>query len=131
MSTLISDVSLSSPERGDVSRLLTSAQVCTGEPRRPSCRESRAASCGEPRVGEPLALDGINETSQSLKRVALYIPLVEAERKLIDVAKQMLLGGVMVDAVQTAFKDSPDALDAVGRYRPTRVCAEAIPTVKG
>jgi len=46
----------------------------------------------------------------------LHIAVVAAERELVNVAMQVLVAGVMVDAVQPALQDGPNALNAVGRH---------------
>src|SRR5579872_5022581 len=91
-----------------------------GRPTRglPPCPESWVRrSSDEPLVGEPLSGTGHHEAVQALHRVSRDVPLVEAKRKFIDVAEQVLFAGVMVDAMQPALQDGPDALNTVRMSR--------------
>jgi hypothetical protein len=45
--------------------------------------------------------------------VALHIAIVQAERELIHIAVKMLWAGVVIDAVQAALHNGPNAFDAV------------------
>ena len=53
--------------------------------------------------------------------MALNISIIQAESELADVSGKMLVAGVVVDAMQPAFQDSPHTFDAVGRYTPSVV----------
>ena len=72
-----------------------------------------AASCDQPFVREALALGGIHERIKALRGVIGNVPFVQPERELIDVAEQVLFAGVVIDTVQAALQNSPDALDAL------------------
>src|SRR5579872_28593 len=100
-----------------------------GRPTRglPPCPESWVRrSSDEPLVGEPLSGTGHHEAVQALHRVSRDVPLVEAKRKFIDVAEQVLFAGVMVDAMQPAFQDGPDTLDGVSGDRTTGKLSGAV-----
>ena len=84
------------------------------------CRVPLAVSCGEPLVSEPLAW-WHPRTIKSLRGVVRNVPFVQPKRELIDVAVKMFFAGVMIDAVQPALQDGPDALDAVGMTPTTGV----------
>ena len=43
----------------------------------------------------------------------LHVRVIKPERKFIDVSRQMLRAGMVIDAVQSAFHDSENALYAV------------------
>lgn len=80
----------------------------------PSGRPHQAlASLNEPFVSEPLAGGSVNEAFKTIESVYFYVPLVEPERKLLNVTVKMLRAGVMIDAMKTAFQDRKDALSAV------------------
>src|SRR5271169_6957580 len=55
-------------------------------------------------IGQPLPRNAMHEAIQPLQRVPLHVALVEAERELVHVAMQVLVAGVMIDAVQAALE---------------------------
>src|SRR5579864_4726941 len=67
-------------------------------------------------VGEPLPRNACHEAVQPLKGVPLHVALIEPERELVYIAMQVLVAGVVIDAVQPALQNGPDALDAVRRH---------------
>jgi hypothetical protein len=58
-------------------------------------------------VGQSLARNSRYEAIQPLQRVPLHIALVEVERELVYVAMQVLVDGIVIEAMQTALQDSP------------------------
>ena len=46
----------------------------------------------------------------------LHVPLVEAECKFINVATDVLLAGVVIDAIQAAVENGENALYAVSSH---------------
>src|ERR1035438_5012934 len=79
------------------------------------------ASCGQPRIGQPLAADSVDERIQPLKRMALHVPFVQAERELVNIAGKVLRADFVINAIDPAFQECPHAFDAVGTGRPTGV----------
>jgi hypothetical protein len=67
-------------------------------------------------VGESLPRNTSHEAVQPMQGVPLYVALVEAKRELVNIAMQVLVAGVVIDAVQTALQHRPDALNAVRRH---------------
>lgn len=70
-------------------------------------------SCSEPRIRQPLTRNRIHKRIQPIERVSRDVTIVQAKRELVDVACEMFLADLMVDAIQTALEDGPHALDAV------------------
>src|SRR5579863_2700642 len=77
-------------------------------------------------VGEPLPHNSCHEAVQPLQGMPLHVALIEAERELVNVAVQVLIAGVVVDAVQTALQDRPDAFHAVRRDAIADILAGAV-----
>src|SRR5882672_6350452 len=90
-----------------------SASVCRPRPHRLSSPVREASSCGEPRVGQALPGYCGDERIQSFKRMPFHVPFVETESELIDVPMEMASRNLMVNAVDTALQDGPDALNAI------------------
>jgi len=74
-------------------------------------------------VRYPLPDDCINERRQPLKAVALYVPLVQPKRELIDVPAKMLGGGMMINPMQATLENCPNRFDAVRVGRSARILA--------
>ena len=70
-------------------------------------------SCCQFLVGEMLSNYRNYERIQPLQGVTAHVADVQAERELIHVAVQVLLGNLMVDAVHSALEHSPDGFNAV------------------
>src|ERR1700679_3937248 len=70
-------------------------------------------SCCEFLVGEMLSDYRNYERIQPLQGVTAHVADVQAERELIHIAMQVLLGNLVVDAVHAALEHSPDAFDTV------------------
>ena len=70
-------------------------------------------SCCQFLVGEMLSDYRNHERIQPLQGVTAHIADVQAERELIHVAVQVLLGNLMIDAIYSALEHSPDGFDAV------------------
>ena len=71
------------------------------------------SSCGQPRVSQPLPADSVDERVQPLKRVALYVTFVQAERELINVTGKVLRADLVIDAIHAALQERPNAFDTV------------------
>lgn len=67
-------------------------------------------------VSEPLPCNAVHEAVQPLQGVPLYVALVEPKRELVNVAVQVLITGVVIDAVQSALQNGPNALNPVRRH---------------
>lgn len=72
-----------------------------------------SSSCRQRPVGDAPPDRGINEAGQPIQRVPLDFPIVQTERELVDVAAQVLLAGMVIDAVQAALHHGPHAFNAV------------------
>jgi hypothetical protein len=77
-------------------------------------RPQRPASSAEPLVRESLARYRVHEAIEPRRCVASDVSLIQPEGELIDVAAQVLLAGVVVDAMQAALENRPDALNRIG-----------------
>ena len=94
-------------------RPYSSVSACKPAPRQSFCRELPApVSCREPLVCEALAASGIDERVEPRQRVIFHVPFVQPKRELIDIAEQVFLARVMINAMQSALQDRPNALDA-------------------
>ena len=71
------------------------------------------SSCRQLPIGQPLADDGNDERIQPLKGVAAHVRRIQPESELIDVLAKVLLADLVVDPVNSAFQERPDALHAV------------------
>src|SRR5574337_920292 len=70
-------------------------------------------SCCQFLVGKVLANDRNHKTVEAFKGMAFHVAHIQAKRELVNVAMQMLLGNLMIDAIDAALQNSPDAFDAV------------------
>jgi hypothetical protein len=116
------------PLSGDVSSLL-STSVLAGKPapHPPFCRvPPESPSCREPLVCEPFSSRSGDERIKARQRVVRDVAFVQPERELIDVSKEMLGTRVMVDAMQPALQDSPNALDRVCMSGSALILARAV-----
>lgn len=77
-------------------------------------------------IGEPLAGDVINEAVEPIKSMSLHIALVESESELAHVAVKMLFADRVERAVDSAFEEGPNRLNAVGRHAIADVLAERV-----
>lgn len=77
-------------------------------------------SCAQPPIREPFTRSRVNERIKPLGGVVRDVPFIQPKRELIDVTEKMLGAGVMIDAVQSALQDGPNALNRVGGYRTAR-----------
>ena len=82
-----------------------------------------SASCRQPRIGQTLPADRFDHAVQPLKGVALYVALAQSERELIDIAGEMFRADFVVDAIDAAFQDGPDAFNRVRVSSASRVLA--------
>ena len=62
----------------------------------------RHSLCDQRFVGQPLPGNRANETVQPFHGVTGHIAVIEAERKLVNVAAKMFRAGVVVDTDQAA-----------------------------
>src|SRR5579862_141025 len=67
-------------------------------------------------VSEPLPCNARHEAVQPLQGMPLHVALIQPERELVNVAMQVLVAGVVIDAMQATLQDSPNALNTVGRH---------------
>ncbi len=77
-------------------------------------------------VRETPARYAINKAVEAVEGMALHVALIEAKGELINVAVQVLVAGVVIDAMQAPLQDRPNALDAVRRHVVTRVLASTV-----
>jgi hypothetical protein len=87
------------------------------------CPSFSRNSRGHLRISDSLASYAVHERCQPLKAMPLDVALVQAKGKLVNVPAKMFLAGVMVDAMQPALQDGPDALNGIGGHRPTGILA--------
>ena len=66
-------------------------------------------SCRKPFVSEPLPRNRVHEGIKTIERVASDVPLIQPERELVNVASEMLLADLVIDAVQSALENRPNA----------------------
>ena len=59
-------------------------------------------------------------------RVVFHVTFVQAERKLVNVAAEMLRAGVVIDADQAALQNGEDAFNAVRRDIVADIFAVAV-----
>ena len=83
-------------------------------------------SCRKPFVSEPLPRNRVHEGIKTIERVASDVPLIQPERELVNVASEMLLADLVIDAVQSALEDCPHALDAVCSGVPANVLTRRV-----
>lgn len=79
-------------------------------------------------VSEPPPRDAIDEDIQAIEGVALHVAFIEAKRELVNVTVQVLVACVVVDAVQAALQDGPNALNPVV-VTPSRTYSPALWTI--
>lgn len=91
---------------------------CRGREERPA---SGRTSCRHLLVGDPSANYSRNKRVQPGQGVFFDISLVKPKGELGHVPAKVLGGHLMVDAVDTAFHDSPNRFDAVRAHRTTGV----------
>ena len=63
--------------------------------------------------------------------VVCDLAFVQPGRKLVQVALKVLRAGMVVNTDQPAFKDSPNALDAVRGYLTARILSGEVLNVNG
>lgn len=68
----------------------------------------------------------VNETGEPVQSVPCYVSVIQSEGELVDVAAQMLLAGMVVNAMQTALQDRPNAFNAVGAHAVQYVLARTV-----
>src|SRR5271163_2566518 len=65
---------------------------------------SEVRSSDQVLIGETLPCRAAGEAVEPVQRVALHVAFVEPERELVNVTVQVLVAGVMIDAVQPPLK---------------------------
>jgi hypothetical protein len=70
--------------------------------------------------------DTVHETIEPRQGVVFDVAFVQAERKFVNVAVEMLLAGVMIDAINAALHDCKNALDPVRGHAIADVFALAV-----
>lgn len=78
-------------------------------------------SCDQLLVGHGQSDSCFDETVQAGKRVILHVAIIQPKGELVNIAANMLLAGMMIDAMQTALKNRPDAFNSV--------CSDVFPNV--
>jgi hypothetical protein len=73
-------------------------------------------SLREPLICQPFTSNAIHETSKSRQGMVLDVPLIEPERKLIDIAAKMFLASMVIDTDYAAFENRENALNSVGGH---------------
>jgi hypothetical protein len=67
----------------------------------------------QPRIGQTLAVNRLNEAIEPVQRVPFHVAIVQAKGEFVNVAMQMLRAGMMVDAVHPALHHRPNRLNRV------------------
>lgn len=57
--------------------------------------------------------NGVHQTVQAVHGVVLHVADIQTEGELVNVSLQMFVAGMVIDAVQSALQDGPDALNTV------------------
>ena len=83
-------------------------------------------SCDEFLVGKALARCGDDEIIQPRQCGDFHVSVIQAERKLVDVAVKVLRAYLMVDTVNAALHDGPNALYAVRGHVAAHVFSGAM-----
>ncbi len=99
---------------------------CSVEIRDPKEGDSSGHLRYQPSIRQALTYDGINERIEALKRMPRHVALVQSPGELLDVAVQVLGAHLMVNAVDTALQDGPNALNAICGHRPACVLTGAV-----
>jgi hypothetical protein len=81
------------------------------------------SSCYQILVGQSLSERRENEAIKPLQGVIFHVAEIQPKRELIDVAVKMLLARVMIDAMQAAFENRPDAFNGVRSSQSTPIFA--------
>jgi hypothetical protein len=77
-------------------------------------------------VGQPLASHAVNETVKPRQGMILYVAFVQPEGKFVNIAAKMLFARVVVDAINAAFHDRENTLNAVRGHLVTDIFALAV-----
>jgi hypothetical protein len=80
-------------------------------------------SCGQPRVGQPLAAHRSDETIQPFQRVILDVAFVQPPCKFVGISSKVLRADVVKGSVHSPLENSPHAFNAVRACRASRVLA--------
>ena len=70
-------------------------------------------SCDQILVSQPPSDGAINEAIEPVQRVPLAVSLAQPEREFVYIAAQMLLAGVVIDAIDAALEDREVTLGIV------------------
>src|SRR5664280_3305249 len=65
------------------------------------------------RIGQSFLRGRGNETIQPIHRLYFYISIIQPERKFINITAQMFLARMVINAMQSAFQNSPNTLNTV------------------
>ena len=93
---------------------------------RPSYRALLESSLDEPRIGQTLAVNRLNEAIEPVQRVPFHVAIVQAKSEFVNVAMQMFRAGVMVDAVHPALHNRPNTLNRVRVHIASAVLPGAV-----
>ena len=99
------------------------------EPRKPSRPIYSAAlvsSLYQRLIGKALAGGSTNNAFKPRESMMLYVPLVQAKRKLVNIAAKMFLARMMVDADQAALENCENAFNSVGGHVVPNIFASAM-----
>jgi hypothetical protein len=99
------------------------------EPRKPSRPISLVAlvsSLYQRLIGKALARNRANEAFKPCESMMFYVPFVEAEGKLVNIAAKMFRTGMMIDADQAAFENRENAFNSVGGHVVSHILASAV-----
>jgi len=77
-------------------------------------------------IGQPLASHAVHETVKPRQGMVLHVALIQPERKFINVATKMLFARVMVNAVNAAFHDRENTLNAIRGHVVADVFTSAV-----
>src|SRR5436190_13971093 len=86
----------------------------------------RSHSSDQILIGQPLASRAVDEAFQAAQRMPLHVAFIQAERELVNVAMQVLVAGVVIDAMQAALENCQNAFDAVRRHAVASIFSSAV-----
>src|SRR5208282_4154153 len=82
-----------------------------------------AVSCRQPRIGQALPADRFDHAVEALKAVPFDVAFVQSEREFVDISGEMFRTDLVIDAIDAAFQDRPDAFNRVRVSSASRVLA--------
>ena len=68
-----------------------------------------------------LSTQGLRERSHSIKRASLHVPIIEFERKLVDMLAHGLHASMMISTMKSAREDGPETFNPVCVCHTTKI----------